>query len=1033
MNWFSPPYTEIHFLTAGLSVCLAWIAWRRQAPAGAGYFAALMLAAAEWTFMRGFEASAVGLPAKVFWAKWQYPGIISMPPLWLMFALAYSQREHWLTRRNLLWLWVIPLITLALIPTTESHRLIWTDITPVSDSPTANLRYGHGPWFWLATFYNYTLILLGSGLLIKVALRFPRAYRWQAAALLIAVAVPLVGNAVYLMGFSPLPGFDLTPLAFTITGLFLAVSLVGFQLFDITPIARSVLIENMSDSVIVLDARQQIVDLNPAALRGLECERNQILGQALDTVYAAWPALVAYCRQTTAAQTELWTGAEVAARCFDVRLSPLHDRQGRLTGRLVVLRDITQRKRAEEALHRRTEYLAALNAMMLSLSSRRAVNEILGDIVWRAGQLVETPHGYLDVVEGSLLEPKIATGALSEAIRHKVKPGEGVAGTVWQTGQPLVVDDYDGWAGRIRDFSEKTIRTVMGVPLKSGERVVGVLGLAHDFTTTRTFGPEDVELMAQFAQLAVIALDNALFFEKERTARMQAETLREVTRALNTSLDREQVLTVILEQLARMVDYDSASVMLITGQELEIVAHRGLHLTASPLPRLPMKMLVNIQEVVSTRRPLIIDDVSNDTRWQWLDAGATHIHNWLGVPLLAQNHVIGLLNLDKHQPGYYTDRHAEIATAFAAQAAIAIENARLFAATHEALEREQHVRQETEQRLNELAAIDAISQAAASQLESQSLLQLVGERIYHLLSIQAVYIALYEAHTGLITFPYWRVREQRVEAEPIQYGQGLTSVVLRSRQPLVINDHYLEQSQALGVVPRFRQITGRAPLSWLGVPIPIGEEVIGVISLQHYEREQAFAEAEVRLLQTIAANVGIALHNARLFAVVEKASMSDGLTGLANRRHFDVVLEREWKRARRQHTPLALLMLDVDCFKLYNDTYGHPAGDDCLRQVASVLTRAAQRPVDLAARYGGEEFALILPDTTPEGAAHVADHICAGLLALRIPHAASKFSEWLTISSGFAALIPDPGAEAEVLLALADEALYRSKRSRVPR
>lgn len=674
-------------------------------------------------------------------------------------------------------------------------------------------------------------------------------------------------------------------------------------------------------------------------------------------------------------------------------------------------REVAERAQAEERLRQRNDYLAALNEMIIRLSAQLEVAEILEGIVRRAGQLAGTPHGYLDVVEGDGLEPKIGIGALNEAVRHKVKPGEGLAGVVWQTGEPLVVNDYDAWAGRVSGYSQHTIRAVMGVPLKSGGRVVGVLGLAHDFTTTLTFGPEEVELMVQFAQLAVIALDNAQAFEKERAARTQAETLREVTRALSASLDREQVLTIILEQLARMVNYDSASVMLITGLELEIVAHRGLPLAGVPSPRLPMKMLVNIQEVVSSRRPLIIDDVAQDTRWQWLDVNITdsHMHNWLGVPLLAHHQVIGLLNLDKHQPGFYTDHHAEIAAAFAAQAAIAIENARLFAEMRRMAERQ-------------TLLYDVLS-LVGKQFDAEEICRIAVEAIVlsaHWLSV-AISLPTEDGQGWIIRAAGGVI--------PAKFGirhsmhQGVIGRAYRTGQTQAVPDVSFDPDY----------FPGHASVqSQLAIPIKQGERVLGVLNLESNQLS-GFNNDDKSLAESIAEAVALALENARLFAVVEKASMSDGLTGLANRRHFDEVLEREWKRARRLHTSLALLMLDVDCFKLYNDTYGHPTGDEGLRQVAGVLTKAAQRSVDLAARYGGEEFALILPDTTAEGAAHVAEHICAGLLALRIPHGASKYSDWLTISCGFATLIPDSDSEASALLVQADEALYQAKRRRILR
>ena len=152
----------------------------------------------------------------------------------------------------------------------------------------------------------------------------------------------------------------------------------------------------------------------------------------------------------------------------------------------------------------------------------------------------------------------------------------------------------------------------------------------------------------------------------------------------------------------------------------------------------------------------------------------------------------------------------------------------------------------------------------------------------------------------------------------------------------------------------------------------------------------------------------------------------DGLTRLPNRRKFDEVFAREWKRGLRQGSTLALLLIDVDYFKRYNDHYGHLAGDDCLKEVACALAGVAHRPGDLAARYGGEEFALILPDTDAEGARHIAEQARQALRELALPHAASEVAERVTASIGVAAALP-ADEHFERLIGEADEALYRAK------
>jgi diguanylate cyclase (GGDEF)-like protein len=160
---------------------------------------------------------------------------------------------------------------------------------------------------------------------------------------------------------------------------------------------------------------------------------------------------------------------------------------------------------------------------------------------------------------------------------------------------------------------------------------------------------------------------------------------------------------------------------------------------------------------------------------------------------------------------------------------------------------------------------------------------------------------------------------------------------------------------------------------------------------------------------------------------LQRLASLDGLTRVANRRRFDEYVEQEWKRSAREQSALALILCDIDYFKRYNDTYGHLAGDDCLKQVAQAISQAARRPADLVARYGGEEFVVVLPNTETEGAMHVAQAIQKAIHRLQIPHEHSSVSPYVTVSIGMSFTIPHNATAPEVLLDMADQALYEAK------
>ena len=181
------------------------------------------------------------------------------------------------------------------------------------------------------------------------------------------------------------------------------------------------------------------------------------------------------------------------------------------------------------------------------------------------------------------------------------------------------------------------------------------------------------------------------------------------------------------------------------------------------------------------------------------------------------------------------------------------------------------------------------------------------------------------------------------------------------------------------------------------------------------ERDEVFSALEESKSKLAEANLAL-----------QKLSSLDGLTGIANRRSFDEILQKEWNRAMRNKKSIGLIMLDIDFFKLYNDHYGHQGGDDCLKKVANVIQTALHRETDFLARYGGEEFSAILPDTDLAGSVKVAEEMRLSISDLRLEHAKSKISDSVSVSLGVSAMLPLPGTDPEVLIVAADQALYRA-------
>lgn len=244
----------------------------------------------------------------------------------------------------------------------------------------------------------------------------------------------------------------------------------------------------------------------------------------------------------------------------EINAEVLRDAAGQATGLLLVERDVDHRKRAEEALHRQNQYLIALQATTLELSAQLDLDRLFENIVARAAALVDAAGGFFDVVDPATnqLLPRVGMGVLAESLKLTAKPGEGVAGIVWQTGQPMVVNNYDHWAGRIGGFSYGKLGALIGVPLLNKGQILGVLGLAYEFNSPRTFGPEVVEILTQFARLAAIAIENARLFEvvqQELAERIRAEA---ALQDLNATLEQRVIdrTTELRAANARLVELD---------------------------------------------------------------------------------------------------------------------------------------------------------------------------------------------------------------------------------------------------------------------------------------------------------------------------------------------------------------------------------------------------------------------------------------------------------------------------------------------
>jgi diguanylate cyclase (GGDEF)-like protein/PAS domain S-box-containing protein len=382
-------YAFALLISAGISAMVAMATWKRRAAPGAIGLMLFMFAGVIWAATYALRWMMAEPAAQLFWLDATYFGVAFYTTFLIIFALQFTGRSALLTRRNLALLTIVPLVTLVLLWTDNWHGLFFG-----GQHSTGTILSG-GPWFWFFVVYVYLQILIIIGLFVQAYWRASSLYRMQTGAVLIGSCLPVAGNILSLAGFIPFPNLDITPFIFSISGLVYAYGLFGFRLLDVVPVARHKMVEEMLDGVIVLDANQRIVDINPAvqSLIGISASA---IGQPSGDVLNAFLHLDQAGDPTAASLIELRV-SENPPRDIELQVLPLLDHRQRLTGRLLILHDITARRQAEEALQKSGAELEFTNRQ-LEVSIGNA-NEMAAQALQAAEMIRESEARYRAVFD----------------------------------------------------------------------------------------------------------------------------------------------------------------------------------------------------------------------------------------------------------------------------------------------------------------------------------------------------------------------------------------------------------------------------------------------------------------------------------------------------------------------------------------------------------------------------------------------------------------------------------------------------------
>jgi signal transduction histidine kinase len=331
----------ILFISATMALWLGALIQRRASAPGASAFVWLMAAIALWCATSAFHGLTPVLDQKIVWAKVQYLGIATVPPLWFAFLSDYVGARWSADRRVSLALGAVATTTIALALTNEAHHLIWTS---VQIAPDGVATYEHGVWFWVSAVYHYILLLAGTWVLARAMRRAPVAFQGQFSTLIAASVVPWACNAIYLFVPQLFGGFDATPLSFAFSGLLFTWALYRTYLFDLIPVAHDMLVDSLSDGVIVVDPAGRVLDMNTAA-RNLGQPGMTWIGR---TAMEVFPFLAngELTLSSTPSSTLVVTSDRDPIQ-YDVRIMPVRARGGSYAAWVVLLRDVSAQMRAQ--------------------------------------------------------------------------------------------------------------------------------------------------------------------------------------------------------------------------------------------------------------------------------------------------------------------------------------------------------------------------------------------------------------------------------------------------------------------------------------------------------------------------------------------------------------------------------------------------------------------------------------------------------------------------------------------------------------
>ena len=952
-----------------ISLGLAFFAWRfRHRYRWVFSFALLSFAVSEWSLGYFFELTAVSLETKIIWAKIEYLGIVLTPLLWFIFSWQYVSRDQWLTRKRLLLLLIVPALTFLFVITNEWHGLIWQETSLIMTSTMRMLEVSYGFWFWLHSAYSYLLLLVGSIVLLRAFRRFATIHRWQIGVLLLGPLAPWIGNIVYLTGVSPIPNFDLTPLAFTISGVVFAWDVFRLNLLDLVPIARRALIDSMSDAMLVVDVENRIVDVNEAFALLVGQSEKELVGQSIKALFTDQPEWARAYNVTDQHEDYDWQDLEVNGRYYDARTSMLFNDQQQPRGRLIILRDITERREMEQELLAEKQLSVNLLEATWVITQELDLDVVLHNAVRTAVNLTHAENGNLILLNNNnqIFRSLLAHKDGKEIIQrdHDVHQivADGLAGWVIRQRRSALVSETtqdERWI-QVANGSTMT-HSALAVPILERSQAIGVLTVTHP--KSQHFTQQD-ELFLQAAtnQLA-LALRNAQSFENQRQLAQNQATLYQILRAISGYLDPQTVLWQAAETIDELTNWP-AHCLLITGQTGQSFA---LQAATGVLGQLSSNQFTADSGIwgraLRTSLPQVVSNVRQDPDFI---GGYSALNSALALPMMRGSHLLGVLYIESDRPEGLNQDERWLADALAEAIGLAVDNAQ----THDVLR----------QHAADLSTLYSITRLVSHVLMDENVLQQVLYLGVTALHCDMGLITLADPYSGGLTI----AAQRSMPASFLTHLQdkGLENSICNhahsGQETLYLPDVTDEQDAA---VQQIRQLMPTAIddlvqlgiKSYFGIPLHHHERPLGTLCLFANSVYQLSIE-EMALHKTIGQQISLALANMNLYSqtnqqLKKQTALREAITAITSSLDLPTVLSQIAEQMSRALDSTSAYICSYDSRLLTSEVlaeYMGPEANDSEREsdLGVVYQLDQEFPYDLTSLAEGAP--TIIHDHDPD-------------------------------------------------------------------